>query len=65
MTGWRPFDPSREACMQAAIYAVGLTTPRACNRHGDCDAADKRTQAATGRPAEHCHDECCEECFGS
>jgi len=46
---------------------------RQCNRHDDCDAADERARTQGpkdyyGRPvyfrAEHCHDECCEECFG-
>jgi hypothetical protein len=42
-----------------------VKTPRECNRHTDCDAADKQMRAA-GYPlgAEHCDDECCEECFG-
>lgn len=35
-----------------------------CNRHADCNAADAKMRAAGGR-AEHCHDECCEDCFGS
>lgn len=37
---------------------------RACNRHADCDAADAKA-AAAGRRVDHCHDECCEECFGT
>lgn len=38
---------------------------RSCNRHKDCAAADEQAKAA-GRPwAEHCHDDCCDECFGS
>lgn len=50
-------------------------TKRQCNRHDDCDAADAKARAAAQaqglRPdhhlhfgADHCHDECCEECFG-
>lgn len=35
---------------------------RTCNRHDDCDAADKRN--SEGR-AYHCHDDGCEDCFGS
>ena len=35
---------------------------RTCNRHKDCDEADR----AAGRwNADHCHDDCCEDCFGS
>lgn len=39
---------------------------RSCNRHSDCGAADaeaKKRGQVFG--AEHCHDECCEECFGN
>lgn len=39
-----------------------------CNRHSDCDAADEAVKVKTGNPymsADHCHDECCEDCFGS
>lgn len=47
---------------------------RTCNRHDDCDAADIRQRTVGpkdyyGRPvhdtADHCHDECCDECFGN
>lgn len=47
---------------------------RSCNRHDDCDAADERARTHGpkdyyGRPvynwADHCHNECCEDCFGS
>lgn len=33
---------------------------RTCNRHTDCDAADVKA----GGHANHCHDDCCEDCFG-
>lgn len=36
-----------------------------CNRHDDCDAADAKAQAAGRLGAEHCHDDCCEDCFGA
>lgn len=37
---------------------------RTCNRHDDCDTADAKAKA-DGRPRpDHCHDECCEDCFG-
>lgn len=41
---------------------VELTVPvvRTCNRHLDCDAAE-----AKFRDVDHCHDETCEDCFGS
>jgi hypothetical protein len=40
--------------------------PRQCNRHFDCEEADRKAKAA-GRflYADHCHDDCCEDCFGS
>lgn len=37
---------------------------RKCNRHEDCDEAN-RLAAAAGRRTDHCHDDCCEDCFGS
>lgn len=36
-----------------------------CNKHIDCDAADAAAQAKGERGAVHCHDDCCEDCFGS
>lgn len=39
------------------------TTPRSCNKHSDCDAADERNKAI-GQQSVHCHDDDCEECFG-
>jgi len=38
---------------------------RTCNRHVDCDAADARAKAAGQHWADHCNDDCCEDCFGS
>lgn len=53
---------------------------KSCNRHSDCDAADakakERFEANRKLPyskhldflqpyAEHCHDDCCEDCLGS
>lgn len=45
---------------------------RFCNRHDDCDAAEQRLlDRHPGKPRWqvlpvdfHCHDDCCEECFG-
>lgn len=40
--------------------------PRTCNRHFDCDKADEKSKALGHTlGAEHCHDECCDECFGN
>lgn len=42
------------------------TRKRACNRHFDCDEADERARArGWSSGADHCHDECCEDCFGN
>ncbi len=41
-------------------------TPQAknsCNKHVDCAAADDKTKE-NDKPY-HCHDDCCEDCFGS
>lgn len=38
---------------------------RSCNLHENCDEADRATRAVYGEGAMHCHDECCEDCFGS
>lgn len=50
----------------AADPAADPKPLRTCNRHKDCDEAD-RAVAAKGRTlwADHCHDEDCEDCFGS
>jgi hypothetical protein len=37
---------------------------RKCNRHKDCNAADERVRADGRSSADHCHDDCCEDCFG-
>lgn len=49
------------------------TKKRTCNRHDDCDAADAEVRAEgrkdrygmTLTRADHCNDDCCEDCFGS
>lgn len=66
---WRPFEPSREECTRALLHddlERGIVKlPPYCNRHVDCDEADARARLAGRYRADHCHDECCEECFGS
>lgn len=38
---------------------------RQCNMHNDCNKADDEAKAK-GRPRpDHCHDECCSDCFGN
>ena len=43
---------------------------RECNRHDDCDKAE--TEWLKAHPTDlwppagmHCHDDCCEDCFGN
>ncbi len=45
---------------------------RSCNRHVDCKAANDRWLRDHGTTKRwkipvnfHCHDDCCEECFGN
>jgi hypothetical protein len=43
---------------------------RECNRHYDCDEAEAKWLAKHPKekwvPVDfHCHNECCEECFGN
>lgn len=48
-----------------AIPKIENPLPRNCNMHGDCDAADARAREKDpAASVEHCHDECCEDCFG-
>lgn len=35
-----------------------------CNKHVDCARANMEAEKR-GEYAVHCHDDCCEECFGS
>lgn len=74
--GW---TPNSEACAReifaeqiaaqaerAARVAVACDPSlRSCNRHDDCDSADRDARERGRIAAEHCHDDCCEECFGS
>ena len=63
---WRTANPDK------AIEHVKEVTKRSCNRHEDCDAAE--AEVLTRHPGKtradisfsfHCHDEGCEDCFGS
>lgn len=55
--GDTPFHPT-----QTFWSAIETTS---CNRHSDCMAADAAARAKGAQfGASHCHDECCEDCFG-
>jgi len=47
---------------QGGAVSKPVTT---CNRHSDCDAADEKARAKGALNADHCHDDCCSECFGN
>ncbi len=65
-------DPSVATAEVAAELAAEVVRalqyldpkPRSCNMHSDCDAADAAAKIC-GVRVDHCHDECCEDCFGS
>ena len=53
-------------CFASAFQSkfIDPPLPRTCNIHEDCDAADGRARANGRICAEHCHDDCCVDCFG-
>jgi len=60
-------------CREAMLAARELLKPnpelklqkKSCNRHDDCDVADERARKnGQSFGADHCHDECCSDCFG-
>jgi len=52
----------RAKLAQGGAVSKPVTT---CNRHSDCDAADEKARAKGALNADHCHDDCCSECFGN
>lgn len=51
---------------QAAQSAPTTFEPsNSCNRHDDCAKADEAAKSEGKFGATHCHDDCCEECFGN
>lgn len=44
-----------------------LMTPirNSCNMHDDCEQANQRAREKGRLGADHCHDDCCEDCFGT
>jgi hypothetical protein len=59
------FHASRIAAAEGAGLVVPAAPKRTCNRHDDCDAANGQAMAVANRRAYHCHNDCCEDCFGS
>jgi hypothetical protein len=47
------------------LAEIARARENSCNRHDDCAAADARARDKGRQRAEHCYDECCEECFGN
>ncbi len=52
-------------CQPIKSEPHALLSPPSCNRHSSCDAADMQALEMGYRSAEHCYDDCCEECFGN
>ena len=51
-------------------YALSVAAPtrppsNTCNKHDDCEAADREAETAGKWRATHCYDETCDDCFGS
>lgn len=68
-----PMGVLSEPMIAGEQVRLEIAARRSCNRHWDCDAADEkaRTDGSKNywgdpvyRTASHCHDECCEDCFG-
>jgi hypothetical protein len=57
----------REVEAAPTVREEPAETPRpvTCNRHDDCLKANEDAKAKGQFGAEHCHDNCCEDCFGS
>jgi len=49
----------------AVLVSVPPKPKRTCNMHEDCDAADARAVARGSLYSYHCHDDECEDCFGT
>ena len=74
---WAKFATEEEARAYIALLEYRASLPAqpaqggaskpvtTCNRHSDCDAADEKARAKGALHADHCHDDCCSECFGN
>lgn len=60
-----PASAGQEERLEVVATVTAPTKPRECNRHTDCDAADVKAREAGRSFADHCHDDCCEDCFGN
>lgn len=59
---WR--DQEAKTAADTAALAAKYSANK-CNRHADCASADEKAKAAGRYSADHCHDDCCEDCFGT
>ena len=54
----------------AQVFEPTVEPKRSCNRHADCAKAEEEVMARFKIErwqisiSFHCHDECCEDCFG-
>ena len=74
---WAKFATEEEARAYIAVLEYRASLPAqpaqggaskpvtTCNRHSECDAADEKARAKGALHADHCHDDCCSECFGN
>jgi hypothetical protein len=63
--GYKGERPLSAPCDLIAILVPDTLPRNSCNRHDDCRAADEAARAKGATfGASHCHDECCEDCFG-
>jgi len=67
---WKGAAPSPVRAGEAVMVEMCPTVQpkpriRTCNRHEDCDAADSKARARGALFADHCDDDCCEDCFGT
>ena len=56
-----------EALKPGATVSPAEAKPfsNSCNRHDNCANADAEAKARGAFGASHCHDDCCEDCFGN
>jgi len=58
------FEVFKRLAKKYVVNPAKIIVQRSCNRHNDCDAADVKAREKGNYSASHCHDECCEDCFG-
>lgn len=44
---------------------IELPVKNYCNLHSDCNEANTKARAEGNLGTSHCHNDCCEDCFGN